>query len=171
MQITATNARYTPKLFVRDVLTWNSLSADFFVITIELLYFAVCKAKVDLSVLIDGSQSIDYFAVGNFRRCLQFVKNFVSGFNIAKEGTHVGIVVFSKNAEIIFGFEKYFSVQTVLTAIDSIKYPRSGTHTGKALDVVRTKLLDASARQGVPNILLVMTDGASQVSLRPPPKG
>lgn len=118
---------------------------------------------MDLAILIDGSQSIEYFGVGNFRRCLQFVKNLISGFNIAKEGTHVGVVVFSAKAKVIFGFERYFNLQRMMRAIDRIKYPRSSTHTGAALDVVRNRLFDASARQGVPNILLVMTDGASQV--------
>ena len=139
-------------------------SVDIFLVTVACL--AVCKAKVDLAILIDGSRSIDYFGAGNFQRCLTFVKNLVRGFNIAKEGTHVGIVVFSQYAQVIFGFEAYFNLRAMLTAIDRIRYPRSSTYTGKALNVVRIKLFDASARQGVPNILLVMTDGASQVSFK-----
>jgi len=119
---------------------------------------------VDLAILIDGSQSIEYFGKGNFRRCLRFVKRLISGFNIAKDGTHVGIVVYSAKANVIFGFERYFRIQQMYRAINRIRYPRSSTHTGEALDVVRTRLFESSARQGVPNILLVMTDGASQVS-------
>ena len=120
---------------------------------------------MDLAILIDGSQSIEYFAKGNFKRCLEFVKNLLRGFNIAREGTHAGIVVFSHIAEVVFGFEKYLSLGPMLQTIDHIKYPKSSTYTGKALDVVRTQLFDASARQGVPNVLLVMTDGASQVGI------
>lgn len=132
---------------------------------LHLTTIAVCKAKMDLAILIDGSQSVEYFAKGNFQRCLQFIKKLVSGFNIAKEGTHVGIVIYSRDAKVIFGFEKYFNLWTMLTAIESIQYPQNGTNTGRALDVVRTQLFDASARQGVPNILLIMTNGASQVSI------
>lgn len=88
------------------------------------------------------------------------------GFNIARDGTHVGIVVFSQKADVIFGFETYFSLPQILKAINGIRYPGRSTYTGRALDVVRTRLFDASARQGVPNILLVMTDGSSQVSFR-----
>ena len=76
----------------------------------------------------------------------------------------MGIVVFARDAKVVFGFGKYFNMWTMLKAIDNIKYSPRGTFTGKGLEVVRTQLFDKSARQGVPRILLVVTDSASQVS-------
>ncbi|KAL9981494.1 hypothetical protein ACROYT_G010201 [Oculina patagonica] len=145
----------------------------------------VCRAKLDLAILIDASQSVENFAdrryrisvqfskqlaVRNYQRSLQFIKQLVSGFNIAKEGTHVGIVVFARDAKTVFGFEKYFNIWTMLKAIDNIKHPQRGTFIGKGLDAVRTQLFDASARQGVPRILLVVTDSASQDDVDQPSK-
>ena len=125
--------------------------------------FQECKAKVDIGILLDGSGSIDFQSPGNFEKCKKFLQNLVSSFNVAKDGTHVGLVVFSSNADIIFSFEKYLDAKPMMDAIAKIQYPAAGTYTGKALDLVRTGLFEVSARQGVKDILLIMTDGASRV--------
>ncbi|XP_068680125.1 von Willebrand factor A domain-containing protein 2-like [Montipora foliosa] len=122
----------------------------------------VCEARMDLAILIDGSQSVEYFGAGNFRKCLRFVQYLVSSFNIAREGTHVGMVVFSNTAEVVFRFEEYLSLTLISRAIGNIKYLQGGIHIGNALDVAWNQLIDASARQDVPKVLLVMTVGASQ---------
>lgn len=75
----------------------------------------------------------------------------------------MGLVVFSNNADIIFNFEKYLDANSMMDAIDKVSYPAEGTYTGKALDQVRTGLFQVSARQGVRDVLIIMTDGASQV--------
>ena len=125
--------------------------------------FQECKAKVDIGILLDGSGSIDFQSPGNFEKCKKFLKNLVSSFNIAKDGTHVGLVVFSSDPTMIFSFEKYLDATSMTDAIDKIKYPSQGTYTGKALEMVRTGLFEVSARQGVKDILIIMTDGASRV--------
>ena len=51
----------------------------------------------------------------------------------------------------------------MIEAIDKISYPAKNTYTGEGLDLVRTGLFEVSARPGVRDILIVMTDGASQV--------
>ena len=137
----------------------------FYVLIILHISFSsqACKAKIDLAFLLDGSGSIDFQTPGNFKKCLEFLKSFVKGFNIAKDGTHVGLVVFSTTAEIIFNFEKYLDANSMMDAISKISYPAKGTKTGDALDLVRTGLFEVSARQGVRDILIIMTDGASQV--------
>ncbi|XP_022800544.1 uncharacterized protein LOC111338336 isoform X2 [Stylophora pistillata] len=129
-----------------------------------------CQAKVDIAFLLDGSGSIDFQQPGNFKKCLGFLKNFVLSFNIAKDGTHVGVVLFSKTAEVMFNFEKYLDSKSMVEAIDKIPYPAKSTYTGIGLDLVRTGLFENSARQGVRDILIVMTDGASQDSIEDPSK-
>lgn len=114
---------------------------------------------------MDGSGSIDYQQPGNFKKCLRFLKNFVKSFNIAKDGTHVGVVLFSKTAEVMFNFEKYLDSKSMMDAIDKIPYPAKNTYTGAGLDLVRTGLFENSVRQGVRDILIVLTDGASQVRI------
>ena len=65
----------------------------------------------------------------------------------------------------MFNFEKYFDPNSIIDAIDKIPYPSKSTYTGKGLDLVRTGLFEISERQGVRDVLIVMTDGASQVRI------
>ena len=48
-----------------------------------------------------------------------------------------------------------------MEAIDKAPYLKGGTLTGKALDYVKVELFDKTGRQGVPKVLIVMTDGKS----------
>ena len=64
---------------------------------------------------------------------------------------------------MVFNFEKYFDSNSIIDAIDKIPYPSKSTYTGIGLDLVRTGLFEISERQGVRDVLIVMTDGASQV--------
>ena len=124
-----------------------------------------CTAKVDLAVLLDVSERIDYQQQGNFQQCQTFLKTFLSSFNIKKDGTHVGLVLFFMTSQVYFGFEKYLDVQSITVAIDKIPYPNKGSNIGVGLNLVRTGLFDVSARQGIRNVLLVITGGPSQVRL------
>ena len=116
---------------------------------------------------------------------MRFLRNFVQSFNIAEDGSHVGVVLFSSTAEVVFNFEKYFDPNSIIDTIDKIPYPSKSTYTGIGLDLVRTGLFEISERQGVRDVLIVMTDGASQVrvfdnkivskvimflNMQPPPK-
>ena len=96
---------------------------------------------------------------------MRFLRNFVQSFNIAEDGSHVGVVLFSSTAEVVFNFEKYFDPNSIIDAIDKIPYPSKSTYTGIGLDLVRTGLFEISERQGVRDVLIVMTDGASQVRI------
>ena len=66
---------------------------------------------------------------------------------------------------MVFNFEKYFDSNSIIDAIDKIQYPSKSTYTGVGLDLVRTGLFEISERQGVRDVLIVMTDGASQVRI------
>ena len=66
---------------------------------------------------------------------------------------------------MVFNFEKYFDSNSIIDAIDKIPYPSKSTYTGVGLDLVRTGLFEISERQGVRDVLIVMTDGASQVRI------
>ena len=66
---------------------------------------------------------------------------------------------------MVFNFEKYFDSNSIINAIDKIPYPSKSTYTGVGLNLVRTGLFEISERQGVRDVLIVMTDGASQVRI------
>ena len=94
--------------------------------------FSVCRSRVDLGFLIDGSGSIRK----HFTRVLDFVKTLISFFPISPRQTRVGVVVFSSRPYPIFPFNRYYSKTSVIRAVDRIRYPYGGTRIGRALRFV-----------------------------------
>ena len=105
-----------------------------------LSFILVCRKRLDLAFLIDGSGSINAYGRGNFRRCLNFVKRLVASFSISPTQTRVGIVLFSHRAWLIANFRRYRNKQSLLRAIGRIRYPRGGTKIGRALEFARYRL-------------------------------
>ena len=95
---------------------------------------------------------------GNFRRCLNFVKNMVRSFHISPRHTRVSATIFSSRARRLFSFNSYRTKKQVLAAINRIRYPKGGTKIGRALNYVRRYVLAGSRRK---KVLIVMTDGKS----------
>ena len=102
----------------------------------------MCRRRLDLGFLIDGSGSIEAYGRGNFRRCLNFVKRVVASFRISPRQTRVGVVLFSSRAWLVFNFRRYRNKQSMLRAVDKIRYPRGGTKTGRALRFARYQLFN-----------------------------
>ena len=46
-----------------------------------------------------------------------------------------------------------------MKAIEAAPYLKGGTLTGKALAYAKTELFDKTGREGIPRVLIVMTDG------------
>lgn len=106
----------------------------------------VCRKRVDLAFLIDGSGSIESSGRGNFQRCIRFVKTVVSSFSIAPQRTRVGVVLFSSRSWLILDFYRSTNKARVLHTISRIRYPRGGTRIGKALNFVLYRLFRRSRR-------------------------
>ncbi|XP_068757174.1 collagen alpha-6(VI) chain-like [Montipora capricornis] len=124
----------------------------------------VCRARVDLAFIIDGSGSIEYSGKGNFRRCLNFVRAVVSQFNMRSGQSRFAAVVFSSKPRLIFGFTRYRRKAQILNAINRIRYPRGGTKTGWAMRYTYSRVF-RRARRGVRKVCIVMTDGRSYDSV------
>ena len=105
-----------------------------------IFVITVCRRRLDLAFLIDGSGSIEAYGRGNFQRCLNFVKQVVASFGISPSQTRVGIVLFSSRAWLIANFRSYRSKQSVLHAVSRIRYPRGGTRIGRALRFAKYQL-------------------------------
>lgn len=97
------------------------------------------------------------YGKGNFKRMLEFIKNVVEEFVISRRGTHVGVVVFATRAVPVFGFNRYYSRQSVFRAIDRVQYLRGGTRTGLALKRAKQFLYNRPTRRR--KVMVVMTDG------------
>lgn len=106
----------------------------------------MCRRRLDLAFLIDGSGSIETSGRGNFRRCIEFVKTLVSSFRISPGRTRVGVALFSSRAWLILDFYRSTSKAKVLYTISRIRYPHGGTRIGKALYFVLNRLFRRSRR-------------------------
>ena len=102
----------------------------------------MCRRRLDLAFLIDGSGSIEAYGRGNFRRCLNFVKRVVSSFRVSPRQTRVGVVLFSSRAWLVFNFKRYGNKLSIFRAIDRIRYPRGGTRIGRALRFATYRLFN-----------------------------
>ena len=102
----------------------------------------MCRKRLDLAFLVDGSGSIEAYGRGNFRRCLNFVKRVVASFHISPRHTRVGVVLFSSRAWLVLNFRSSRNKHGVLNAISRIRYPRGGTRIGLALRFARYKLFN-----------------------------
>lgn len=122
----------------------------------------VCKTHVDLGFIVDGSGSVGR---ANFIRCLNFIKNLVSSFEISSRSARVGILLYSHRLIPLFSFGQYKSLHGVLRAISKIKYPSGGTKTGQALSYSRRYLFARSNRR---KVLILMTDGKSYDVVKQP---
>ena len=117
----------------------------------------VCVARIDLAFLIDGSGSV---GATNFRHCISFVQILIRGFRISPRYTRVAAEVYSSTPRRLFPFTRYRNQNKVFRALASMKYPRGGTKTGKALWDVLRYLFRGRTKQK--RVLVILTDGRSQ---------
>ena len=92
-----------------------------FSILMGLYTFLVCKTKVDLGFLVDGSGSINRNGKLNFERLLLFVKAMINSFSVCKKRARVGVVLYSTRSRTIFPFGRYCSKAKIFRAINAIR--------------------------------------------------
>ncbi|XP_076610393.1 collagen alpha-1(XIV) chain isoform X2 [Chaetodon auriga] len=123
----------------------------------------VCKAaKADLVFLVDGSWSI---GDENFLKIIRFLYSTTGALDrIGPDGTQVAIAQFSDDARTEFKLNSYSDKERLLDAINKISYKGGNTKTGRAIQHVKENIFTAEGgvRRGIPNVLVVLTDGRSQ---------
>ncbi|XP_024154110.1 collagen alpha-1(XIV) chain isoform X3 [Oryzias melastigma] len=123
----------------------------------------VCRAaKADLVFLVDGSWSI---GDDNFLKIIRFLYSTVGALDrIGPDGTQVAIAQFSDDARTEFKLNSYTDKERLLDAINKISYKGGNTKTGRAIQHVKENIFTAEGgvRRGIPNVLVVLTDGRSQ---------
>ncbi|XP_060948245.1 LOW QUALITY PROTEIN: collagen alpha-1(XIV) chain-like [Limanda limanda] len=123
----------------------------------------VCKAaKADLVFLVDGSWSI---GDESFLKIIRFLSSTTGALDvIGPDGTQVAMVQFSDDARTEFKLNSYGDKERLLDAINRISYKGGNTKTGRAIQHVKDKIFteEGGVRRGIPNVLVVLTDGRSQ---------
>ncbi|KAL6100252.1 col14a1 [Pungitius sinensis] len=123
----------------------------------------VCKAaRADLVFLVDGSWSI---GDDNFLKIIRFLYSTAGALDrIGPDGTQVAIAQFSDDARTEFKLNSHSDKERLLDAINRIAYKGGNTKTGRAIQHVKENIFTAEGgvRRGIPNVLVVLTDGRSQ---------
>ena len=78
------------------------------------------------------------------------------------------LIKVSFSLQVISGFDQHYTQSEILSVIDGMSYPGGGTSTGKALLKAKSDLFDKSARPGIPNIAVIITDGISSDNVNAP---
>ena len=129
-----------------------------------------CNRSVDIVFLIDESDSV---GSTNFQKSLDFVKNMTKAFPDeklrGKDGTRFGLSTFSSSSSYTshFYLSNYTKQSDYLSAISRVSYAGGSTFLGEALEEILTDQFNEERGlrpevDGVPRILIVLTDGKSQ---------
>lgn len=88
---------------------------------------------------------------------------------IGENDTRIGLATFSgpDTFRIRINFTDFSTADSLINAVEMIPYDSGGTRTGEALSQIRTDFFSMT-REGLPQILVVLTDGKSQDSVTTP---
>jgi len=117
-----------------------------------------CSQPADIAFLLDDSRSI---WGPDFTKMLSFCKQLLSEFTVGPGAVRVAAATFSRGVKEQWGFGQYTSQGQLTTAFDAIQQSNGDmTETWLGLDFIRQTTFNSST-QGVPKILIVITDGVS----------
>ncbi|XP_023819739.1 collagen alpha-1(XIV) chain [Oryzias latipes] len=137
----------------------NKISAEQFVCRSE--------AVADVVILVDGSWSIGRV---NFRLVRMFLENLVDAFDVGIDKTRIGLAQYSGDPRIEWHLNTYHTKDAVIDAIKNMPYKGGNTLTGLALTFILENCFkpEFGAREDVPKIGILITDGKSQDNVIPP---
>ncbi|CAH1781738.1 unnamed protein product [Owenia fusiformis] len=124
-----------------------------------------CDINVDLIFAIDRSGSI---FEENFDQLKQFIIGTLVDFPISQQNTRVGVITFASNAFIEIYLDQSTDLKNLTHRVESISYTGGATNIASALQLIRFSMFRESRgdRLNVPNVLVIITDGASSVNTR-----
>ena len=164
---------YDPGEQTREDLRRRNKEADIIEATL-----VKCNRSVDVVFLLDDSQSVTRNF--NFKEILEFVKSIIKAFPDNKlsgqDGTRFGLSKFSDNYTPLFYLSDYTKQSDYLSAVSRVSSSDvSDTKLGLALGLILNDQFNKKRGlrpevDGVPRILIVLTDGACNCSVSIPAK-
>uniref|UniRef100_A0A8R1YJK5 VWFA domain-containing protein n=1 Tax=Pristionchus pacificus TaxID=54126 RepID=A0A8R1YJK5_PRIPA len=129
---------------------------------------------IDLLFLVDSSSSIGLVA---FEQIKQNIDILLKDVDIAPGRSRVAMIQFARQPSVVFGFDKYFSAESVKRGINRMPYTGGATYMAKALSFaagvlwheqnLKEEKLEALENAPIPRhdrlqILIVVSDGSSE---------
>lgn len=117
-----------------------------------------CSKPADIYFVLDASASI---WGPDFKKQLAFVNTVIGELQLDPTVVRCGLITYGDYVRLEFGLDTYAGRRKDTdAAVSSVRQLRGDTRTDKALHRMRELML-AEAREGVPRIAIVMTDGLS----------
>uniref|UniRef100_A0A8C8DH94 VWFA domain-containing protein n=1 Tax=Oryzias sinensis TaxID=183150 RepID=A0A8C8DH94_9TELE len=156
--------------------SWPSRGTDRFFLVVSgsdtyLFFSAECAVATvaDIVFLVDGSSSI---GIDSFEEVRLFLREVVSGLDIGPDKVRVGLAQYSDEPYQEFLLKDHFDASSLLAAIERLPYRTGQTETGKAISFLLSQYFTeeggSRARQRVPQIAVVITDGDSSDDVEEP---
>ncbi|XP_028401134.1 uncharacterized protein LOC114524110 isoform X2 [Dendronephthya gigantea] len=119
---------------------------------------AICQSTLDIGFIVDSSGSINhagYLNIKNFMKSIAVYMGFKPGL------THIGVVLYSKKAELHTGFAKHSNVRRLFQMLWKIPHHKDVTRIDLGLHVANTELFTTKAgmRKNAKKIAILFTDG------------
>ncbi|XP_056111851.1 collagen alpha-1(XII) chain isoform X2 [Rhinichthys klamathensis goyatoka] len=123
--------------------------------------------QADIVLLVDGSYSI---GLANFAKVRAFLEVLVNSFDIGPNKVQISLVQYSRDPQTEFALNKHHDIAAVVKAVRTFPYRGGSTNTGKAMTYVREKIFISGrgARDNVPRVMVLITDGKSSDSFKDP---
>lgn len=112
----------------------------------------------DLGLVIDGSGSESYL---EFVQTQIFVINLIDLFQIGSDGTHVGVIVYSNKAKLVFSLSQFHDPVELQLQLLRLQLQKGSRRIDLALKKAGTELFSDKEgdRKKVPDVLVVITTG------------
>uniref|UniRef100_A0A493ST29 VWFA domain-containing protein n=1 Tax=Anas platyrhynchos platyrhynchos TaxID=8840 RepID=A0A493ST29_ANAPP len=123
-----------------------------------------CKnVKVDVVFLVDGSESV---RSDDFQKVKDFMQSFANNVDVGLDNVRIGLLQFSSKMREEFQLDRYNTADDMGKAIQKMKQIRTGTQTGKALNLAAPYFdRPKGGRPELKQYLIVVTDGESHDSV------
>jgi len=126
-----------------------------------------CPRVADILLVLDQSASIvveDPNYDNWYVKVLGFAKNVAGAFYIAIHRTQVAVIKFSDVVKVVFYLNTYSNRESLLNAIGNTNFEGGRTNLAAALRNGRSMFRTSNgARDGVPKILIMLTDGTANI--------
>ena len=115
-------------------------------------------------IALDTSISVGWSNFQHIRTFLsKLVDHVINNLDMETGRIPMGLLAYSSTVHQMFDLSLYTTIPPIQAAISSFTFSRGATDTAAALAYVRTTMLTslAGARDQVPKIVIVLTDGKS----------
>jgi collagen type VI alpha len=120
-----------------------------------------CPTQLDVSFVLDLSGSLEEV----YNIVIEFAKQTMFGLPVYSQGARVSVITYADNSTIMFPLDKY---TTAVSLRNALSFSKAGgtTNTQAAIKMAYNEVFTSAAgdRSGVPNIMIVCSDGQSNVN-------